>query len=100
MPLDPGLLSQSQMPCKVFEAMSMGLPVIASRMSDLPEVLDGCGWLVPPGDVGALAAQIAWVLDHPAEAEAFGQRARETCRARYGREVTTALWTEILGELA
>jgi glycosyltransferase involved in cell wall biosynthesis len=48
------------MPRAVFEAMGMGLPVVASSVGGLPHVLeDGrTGLLVPPGDVGALTAAL------------------------------------------
>ncbi|HBU27644.1 TPA: glycosyl transferase, partial [Candidatus Uhrbacteria bacterium] len=35
------------------------------------------GLLVPPKDVGALATAIVWMLDHKAEREEMGRRARE-----------------------
>lgn len=88
LPLVDDALAQTQMPCKVFEAMSMGVPVIASAVSDLPLVLDGCGWVVPPGDVATLADRIARVMDHPVEAEALGRAAREKCISAYSKEVT------------
>jgi glycosyltransferase involved in cell wall biosynthesis len=51
-PLTDTPLSQSQMPCKVFEAMAMGKPILANAVSDLPEVLEGCGRLVPRRPAG------------------------------------------------
>lgn len=47
-------------PVVLMEAMASGVPVVASRLSGIPElVIDGeCGLLVPPGDVPALAAAI------------------------------------------
>ena len=49
----------------------------------IPEILEGCGLLVEPGDVPGLAAAIARLLDSPGEAEALGARARERCVERY-----------------
>ena len=49
------------------EAMAARLPVIASNVSAIPEVIDDgvSGWLVPPGDPQALAAAIdAALSDH------------------------------------
>jgi glycosyltransferase involved in cell wall biosynthesis len=72
-----------QVPAKIFDAMALGRPIVSTRVSMIPEILDGCGILVPPGDVDALAEAIARALDHPAEAEAMGTRARERCVEQY-----------------
>lgn len=88
LPLKNTLLARSQMPCKIFEAMAMARPVIGTAISDLPQVLDGCGWVVPPEDPSALAQAIAHVLDHPEEARRKGQAAREKCIRLYSRPVT------------
>jgi glycosyltransferase involved in cell wall biosynthesis len=69
--------SRGQMPAKLTEAMAMGKPIIATALSDIPRYLEGCGWVVPPDDVDALAARIGWVASHLGEARAHGARARE-----------------------
>jgi glycosyltransferase involved in cell wall biosynthesis len=62
------------------EAMAAGTPVVASADGALPEVLGGCGVLVPPGDVRALADATLGLLkddDRRAALAACGQaRAR------------------------
>ena len=62
----------------VFEAMASGAPVIGSCVGGIPDMIeDGVtGFLVPPGDPLSLGQKIRWLLDHPAEAQAMGQRAR------------------------
>ena len=62
----------------VMEAMATGTPVIGSHVGGIPEMVKHgtTGFLVPPGDVAALAARLHWVLAHPAEACAMGCRAR------------------------
>ena len=64
-------------PAKVYEAMAMKIPVIASDLSDMAEILDGCGYVIPPDDSEALRAKIAHVLLHPEEARELGRRARQ-----------------------
>jgi glycosyltransferase involved in cell wall biosynthesis len=72
-----------QVPAKLFDAMALGRPVVSTRVSMIPEILDGCGLLVDPGDVAGLAVAIARLVDDPAEAQRLGARARERCVERY-----------------
>jgi len=60
------------------EAMACGLPVIGCSASGAAEVIrDGdTGYLVPPGDVPALATSLRRLLLQPQEREAMGNRAR------------------------
>lgn len=75
--------AQAQVPGKIFEAMAMAKPIIATSVSDLPEILDGCGWIVEPGRPGQLAEKIQYVLNHREEAEEMGKRARKKCIEKY-----------------
>jgi glycosyltransferase involved in cell wall biosynthesis len=67
----------------LLEAMLASLPVVATRVSSIPEiVVDGeTGLLVPPDDPTALAAAVTRVLDAPA---AYGERGRARARAEFG----------------
>lgn len=67
-------------PNVLLEAMAMGLPVVASRVSGIPELVgDGHnGLLVEPDDAGALADAIARLLKQPALCADLGCRARQT----------------------
>jgi glycosyltransferase involved in cell wall biosynthesis len=85
-----------QMPMKVYDAMAMARPIVASTVTDLPEVLKGCARLVAPGDVKGLAAAISDLLEHPSEARALGEQARARCLEKYSmRHVADALQTAI-----
>jgi len=75
-----------QVPAKLLDAMALGRPVVSTRVSMIPEILEGCGLLVEPGDVQGLAAAIARLLDDRTEAQALGSRARERCVERYSFE--------------
>jgi glycosyltransferase involved in cell wall biosynthesis len=72
-----------QVPAKLIDAMAMARPIVATSVSMIPEILEGCGALVPPGDPAALARALARLLDDPAGADELGRRARERCVARY-----------------
>ena len=60
-----------------------GRPIVSTQVSMIPEILDGCGVVVPPGDVRALGPAIGYLLDHPDEAAALGRKARDRCVAEY-----------------
>lgn len=74
------------------EAEAVGVPVIASRVGGLPEVLDdgATGWLVDPDDPAGLAEAIHRVLDDPAGAEAMGRRGRQLVEQRFSWEAALA----------
>jgi glycosyltransferase involved in cell wall biosynthesis len=72
-----------QMPMKVYDAMAMGRPIVATTVSDLPTLLEGCARLVPPGDVEALANAICDLIKNPAEAQTLGQAARKRCLQQF-----------------
>jgi glycosyltransferase involved in cell wall biosynthesis len=67
-------------PVVLMEAMAAGLPVVASRLSGIPElVTDGVsGLLVPPGDDAALADALASLAADPAVRARLGAAGRET----------------------
>ena len=90
-------------PNKLFEYMSVGLPVIASDFPLWRAVIDGagCGLLVDPMDTTAIATAMDWILDNPAEAEAMGRRGQMAVESRYNwkseGEKLLELYQEILG---
>ena len=92
--------ARHQMPLKAVDAMAMGRPIVASAVSDLPEVLDGCGRLVPPGDCAALAAAIEDLLQDGAQARELGDRARARCLERYSFERVGEQLAGIVGAVA
>ncbi|RZB30144.1 MAG: hypothetical protein SRB1_02424 [Desulfobacteraceae bacterium Eth-SRB1] len=57
------------------EAMALGKPIVASNIGGIPDlVVDGeNGYLVPVGDVDALAARIKELLDDPGKREEMGE---------------------------
>lgn len=67
------------------EAMSCGVPVIASAAGGLSELVeDGVsGLLVTPGDIGSLAANLGYLLRNPDLRAGMGTRARERICAQF-----------------
>jgi glycosyltransferase involved in cell wall biosynthesis len=70
------------------EAMNLGKPVVATRISSIPEVVrEGeTGLLVPPGDVDALAEALLELARHPARARQMGLAGRRRVRERFSME--------------
>jgi glycosyltransferase involved in cell wall biosynthesis len=66
-------------PNVILEAMSMGLPVVATRVGGIPELIqDGCtGMLVKPRDPEDLAAALVAVLTDEPKRLAMGEMARQ-----------------------
>jgi N-acetyl-alpha-D-glucosaminyl L-malate synthase BshA len=71
------------------EAMACEVPVIASRVGGLPEVVtDGeTGFLSPVGDVDKMAADATRLLSDQKFRREMGQRARESAISRYRTDV-------------
>ncbi|MEW5899567.1 MAG: glycosyltransferase family 4 protein, partial [Bacillota bacterium] len=91
--------AEAQVPAKVFDAMAMGKPVIATAVSDLPEILDGCGIIVPPGDPRALARQINLLLHNKELADALGQAAHRKCVEQYSWDAVSGTLNNLIKSL-
>ncbi len=87
-----------QVPAKLFDAMAMAKPIVATAVSDVPAILDGCGLVVPPGDVEALADRIRYVLDNPREATQLGMAARHKCVRDYSWEAMERVLLQVFSE--
>jgi glycosyltransferase involved in cell wall biosynthesis len=75
--------TRGQVPAKLFDAMALGRPIVSTRVAMIPEILEGCGLLVAPGDPAALGGAIARLADDRALAGELGSRARTRCVERY-----------------
>ena len=77
-----------QQPLVIAEAMGAGKPVVATRTGGVPEMLtlpDAPNYLVPPGDVDALAASLQRLFDDP-DPGGLGARLAARAAARYSAE--------------
>jgi len=92
------------MPIVLLEAMAAGLPVVATRVGGVPELVeDGAtGLLVPAHDPEALAKAIIALLQDRERAEAMGQAGRERVERYFSVErmvqQTEALYEELVRE--
>jgi glycosyltransferase involved in cell wall biosynthesis len=81
-------LCYENLPMSILEAFACGLPVIASRLGAMAEVVeDGrTGLLFNPGDAGDLAAKVEWATSHPAALGQMRREARAEFEAHYTAE--------------
>jgi glycosyltransferase involved in cell wall biosynthesis len=93
--------SQGQVPAKLFDAMALARPIVASAVNDVSGILKGCGRTVPPDDARALAAVIAELAGDPDLRRDLGTRARQRLIENYsfaaGRQVLADMLTPRTG---
>ena len=83
----------------ILEAMGAALPVVSTPIAGIPEaVVDGqTGYLVPPGNVPALAGRLIDLLGDAARAAQMGDAARARAESVFALDVVasqlSSLWT-------
>jgi glycosyltransferase involved in cell wall biosynthesis len=101
--LDVAVCSSSSEGCplSVIEYMQAGLPIVATAVGGIPDLLESGihGLLVPPRDPQALATALAALLREPARARSMGARARQRQRAEFDIEVLVRRVEDLYREL-
>jgi glycosyltransferase involved in cell wall biosynthesis len=93
-------------PNGVLEAMASGLPIVASRVGGIPELIDTGveGVLVEPNDPAVLADAVIDLMDRPEWARVLGRAARERAEDGHGFDRMVArferLYLTALGQQA
>jgi glycosyltransferase involved in cell wall biosynthesis len=77
------------LPCALVEAMTCGVPVVATAVNSVPEIVvpGRTGILARPGDPGSLARALAYMLDRPDAAVRMARAARAHLGDRFRPEV-------------
>ena len=90
------------MPNVVLEAMAAGLPVIASRVEGVPELVRDrvTGLIVATGEIGELMSAMSWVTDHPQFRVSAGTESQDIVAKTFTtnaiREAYTTVYKNIL----
>ena len=89
------------MPNVVLEAMSSGLPVVATQVGGLIDLIEEgtTGYLCPAGDRDKLASACIKLLQDPARAREMGRRARVRCEERFSVEKMIQAYLDLYRDL-
>ena len=87
------------LPTVIMEAMAAGLPVISTTLAGVPEMVEPgvSGALVKPGDVAALADEIARIIANRSLARELGAAGYELARRKFSVEANVQALSAILG---
>jgi glycosyltransferase involved in cell wall biosynthesis len=87
------------LPVVLLEAMAVGVPVVASRLSGIPEaVIDGqTGLLVDPADVAGLSRAISRLARDPRLASQLARRGTQLVEADFDADASAARLVELFG---
>jgi glycosyltransferase involved in cell wall biosynthesis len=88
------------MPLKLFEYMAAGVPILATDLPSIREVLrhGENAWLVPPSNPKALAEGIRHLLENPDLAERLAQQARKDVRQYTWKRRAAVILRHVLGD--
>ena len=86
----------------VIEAMALGVPVVASDLAPVREVVENgrCAVLVPPRSVATLSEAISSILDDPSLARRLGEHGRDIFHGRFTLERSTRRMVELFRSVA
>jgi glycosyltransferase involved in cell wall biosynthesis len=89
-------------PMAILEAAALGVPVVASDVGGIPELVTNgrTGLLVPPGDPDALAGAVNRLVDHPESAARMGREAWARVRGRHDPQQHVAALLALYGQLS
>lgn len=89
------------LPMSIIEAMVNGIPVVASNVGGIPDVVQTGldGYLIEPGDVKALADSLSMVLTDEEAYQKMSAHVLENMRSNFSMEQTITILTQIYNHL-
>jgi colanic acid/amylovoran biosynthesis glycosyltransferase len=103
--LAPSVTSQNGdregIPVSLMEAMAMGLPIISTQHTGIPELVENgvSGFLVPERDVDTLAEKLTYLVEHPQVWSEMGRAGRAYVEDHYNLNKLNDRLVEIYQEL-
>jgi glycosyltransferase involved in cell wall biosynthesis len=75
-------------PSKLYEAMSIGKPVILIAESEAAQIVNdaNCGVVITPGDIDGLVAAMIYLKNHPEERKQMGENGRRIAIKNHDRK--------------
>jgi glycosyltransferase involved in cell wall biosynthesis len=87
-------------PLAVLEAMAAGKPMISTAVGGVPELVEGgCGLLVPPQDIKALARAMRHLLESPEARKSMGEASARRAVERFDLRVMTEAYEDLYRRL-
>lgn len=85
-------------PVAVMEAMAMELPVIATNITGLPEIVENekSGFLIPPGDSNEIAEKISFFYNNPEMIMQMGKYGRKVVTNKFNLEKNVAKFDKLI----
>jgi L-malate glycosyltransferase len=89
-----------QFPISLVEAMAAGLPVVATAVGDIPNMVaeENRALVVPPSDEAAFAKALARLADDAALRHALGEANRRKARAAFDEDAMISAYARLYGE--
>jgi colanic acid/amylovoran biosynthesis glycosyltransferase len=88
--VEDGTGDRDNLPTVIIEAMASGLPVVATGLGGIGEIVThrSNGLIVPEGDINALADAIAFLTEHADLRKSYGQNGLAVVKERFTAETT------------
>jgi len=87
-------------PIVLLEAMAAGVPIVATEVGGIPELLGGTGILVPPKSPAALASALRTIIQNEERAAGLAQAGRERLRLEFAIGPWVAAYEALYRSLA
>lgn len=91
--------AKAQFPLKLTDGMAMAKPTIATKVGDIPEILEDVGYLVDPHSPVQIAEKIALIFKDLETANRTGRAARDRCITHYSTQAMAKRLTAMFNEM-